>query len=129
MLRKKNRAKRDNKSYKKNTNNWIWSRTSTTKTKTIEKKTNTEGWWWYCHDQITQRSSLESKEIQCNLIDDEDDEYDNKIVLISNKVITRMSNNDEKMTKNWIWSRHGNGSGSKSDRNISALGNKKWRRK
>ena len=42
----------------------------------------------------TQGSSLASKEIECNLIDDKDDEYNNNIVCISNKLIIRMSNND-----------------------------------
>ena len=45
--------------------------------------------------ELTQESSLESKEIECNLLDDGDIEYDNNIMFISNHVIKRMSNNDE----------------------------------
>mmetsp|Transcript_5755 Transcript_5755/g.6195 ORF Transcript_5755/g.6195 Transcript_5755/m.6195 type:complete len:134 (+) Transcript_5755:232-633(+) len=45
--------------------------------------------------KTTQEYSLVSKGIECNLIDDEDDEYANNIVCILNKVIIRMSNNDE----------------------------------
>ena len=48
--------------------------------------------------EITQESSLEYKEIEYNLIDDDDDniddEYDNNIVCTLNQVIIRMRNND-----------------------------------
>ena len=44
--------------------------------------------------KFTQESSLGTKEIKCNLINDEDDEYDNNNICISNQVIIRMSDND-----------------------------------
>ena len=54
--------------------------------------------------EFTQESPLKWEEIECNLIDDNDDEYDNNIVCISNKVIIRMRNNDgvdeEKLNQN-----------------------------
>ena len=50
---------------------------------------------------------MECKEIECNIIDDDDDEYDNTIVCISNQVLIRMRNNDGMNDKriNWKWKR------------------------
>jgi len=59
--------------------------------------------------EITRESSLESKEIEYNRIDYDNNEYGNDIVVISNQVIDRMSNNDgmndEKMNlkRKWKW--------------------------
>ena len=57
--------------------------------------------------KITQESSLKCKEIECNRIDDDDDEYDKIIVYISNQVIIKMRNDDEMDDKkvNWKWKR------------------------
>ena len=43
--------------------------------------------------KTTQEYSLASGEIECNLIDDEGDKYDNNIVIISTQVIFRMQMN------------------------------------
>ena len=40
--------------------------------------------------KVTQESLLEYKEIECNLIDDENDKHDNNIVIISTQVLFRM---------------------------------------
>ena len=69
--------------------------------------------------------SVESREFKCNLIDDDNNKYDNNIVLISNKVIFRMSNKDGMDDKNCIWNEGGNGS--KSGKNISTVGKWKWK--
>ena len=53
--------------------------------------------------ELTQESSLECEEIECNLIDDDDDEYDNNIVCILNQVIIRMRNNDGMDDKKLSW--------------------------
>ena len=49
--------------------------------------------------ELTQESSLECEEIECNLIDDEDDKYDNNIVIIPTQVLFRMNDT----TSNWKW--------------------------
>jgi len=43
--------------------------------------------------KLTQESSLECKEIECNLIDEEDDKYDSNIVIIPTQVLFRMQQN------------------------------------
>ena len=43
--------------------------------------------------KLTQESSLEYKEIECNLIDDGDDKYDNNIVIIPTQVLFKMKQN------------------------------------
>ena len=43
--------------------------------------------------KLTQESPLEYKEIEWNLIDDEDDKYDNNIVIISIQVLFRVKRN------------------------------------
>jgi len=55
--------------------------------------------------ELTQESSLECAEIECNLIDDDDDGYDNNIVGISNQVIITMRINDgmDEEKLNWKW--------------------------
>jgi len=53
--------------------------------------------------ELTQESSLECEEIECNLIDDDDDEYDKNIVCIPNQVIIRMRNNDGMDEEKLIW--------------------------
>ena len=42
---------------------------------------------------LTQESSLECKKNECNLVDDEDDKYDNIIVIIPTQVLFRMKQN------------------------------------
>ena len=41
----------------------------------------------------TQESSLECKELECNLIDEEDDKYDSNIVIIPTQILFRMKQN------------------------------------
>ena len=41
----------------------------------------------------TQESSLECKELECNLIDEEDDKHDSNIVIIPTQVLFRMKQN------------------------------------
>ena len=53
--------------------------------------------------KITEESSLEIKEIECNLINDDDHEYDNNIVCILNLVINRMSDNDDSPYCAKVW--------------------------
>ena len=43
--------------------------------------------------EITQESSLYIKEFKCNIINNEEDRYDNNTVLIQIQVPIRMSNN------------------------------------
>ena len=43
--------------------------------------------------KITQESSLGDKELECNLIDDEDNKYDNNVVIIQTQVILRIKRN------------------------------------
>merc|ERR1712238_33189 len=43
--------------------------------------------------KLTQESSLECKEIECNLIDEEDDKYDSNIVIIPTQELFRMQQN------------------------------------
>merc|ERR1712238_465703 len=43
--------------------------------------------------KLTQKSSLECKELECNLIDEEDDKYDGNIVIIPTQVLFRMKPN------------------------------------
>ena len=43
--------------------------------------------------EIAQESTLECKEIECNLIHDEDDKYDNNIVIIPAQILFRMKQN------------------------------------
>ena len=50
--------------------------------------------------KTTQAYSLASEEIECNSTDDEDDEYKNNIICISNKVMIEKSNNDRMNDKN-----------------------------
>ena len=49
--------------------------------------------------KTTQEYSLASEEIECNLINDEDDTYDNNIVIIPTQVVFRM--NDETTNLKW----------------------------
>ena len=63
--------------------------------------------------KITQKSSLEDEELECNLIYDKDDKYDNNFVIIPTTVLFRMKQN-----LNWKCKR----SESKSSRKISAVG-------
>ena len=49
--------------------------------------------------KITQESSLDDQELECNLIDDNDDKYDNNIVIIPTQVLFRMNDT----TSNWKW--------------------------
>ena len=41
--------------------------------------------------EIMQESSLDDKELECNLIDDKDDTYDNNIQIIPTEVLFRMN--------------------------------------
>ena len=41
----------------------------------------------------TQESSLECEELECNLIDEEDDKYDSNFVIISTQVLFKMKQN------------------------------------
>ena len=43
--------------------------------------------------ELTQESSLECEEIECNLIDDKDNKYDNNIVIIPTQALFRMKKN------------------------------------
>ena len=43
--------------------------------------------------ELTQESSLECEELECNLIDEEDDKYDSNIVIIPTQVLFRMKPN------------------------------------
>ena len=43
--------------------------------------------------KLTQESSFECKDIECNLIDDGDDKCDNNIVIILTQLLFRMKNN------------------------------------
>jgi len=43
--------------------------------------------------ELTQESSLNNAELECNLIDDEDDKYDNNIVIIPTQVLFKMKRN------------------------------------
>ena len=64
--------------------------------------------------EITQKSSLEDKDFECNLIDDKGDTYGNNIVLIPTQVIFKMS--DEELS--WKWkSKH-----KRNDRKKSTVG-------
>jgi len=47
--------------------------------------------------ETTQESSLDDEELECNLIDDENDKYDNNIVIIPTQVLFRMNGT----TSNW----------------------------
>ena len=49
--------------------------------------------------KITQEYSLEDEELECNLIDDKDDKYDNNIVMIPTQVLFRM--HDETLNLKW----------------------------
>jgi len=43
--------------------------------------------------ELTQESSLDNAELECNAIDDEDDKYDNNIVIIPTQVLFKMKRN------------------------------------
>ena len=43
--------------------------------------------------KLTQESILECEEIECNLIDNENDKYDNNIVIIPTQVLFSMNHN------------------------------------
>ena len=43
--------------------------------------------------KLTQESSLDNKELECPLIDDEDDKYNNNSVIIPTKVLIRIKLN------------------------------------
>ena len=49
--------------------------------------------------EITQDSSLDDQELECNLIDEEEDKYDNNIVIIPTQVLIKMNYT----TSNWKW--------------------------
>ena len=49
--------------------------------------------------KVTQESLFESKAFECTLIDDDNDKYDNNIVLIPTQVIFRMC--DRKLNLKW----------------------------
>ena len=49
--------------------------------------------------KLTQESSLECKELGCNLIDKEDDKYDSNIVIIPTQVLFRMKQNSNRKSK------------------------------
>ena len=54
--------------------------------------------------ELTKESSLEYKEIECNLIDAVDDKYNNNIVIIPTQVLFRMKQNlnwKSKRNKKW----------------------------
>ena len=54
--------------------------------------------------EITQESSLECEEIECNLIDDEDDQNEHNIVIIPTQVLYKMKHNlnwKSKQNKKW----------------------------
>ena len=49
--------------------------------------------------ELTQESSLECEELECNLIDEEDDKYDSNIVIIPTQVLFRMKPNGKLKSK------------------------------
>jgi len=87
--------KRDNDNYKKSTNGWnrIENNNNTNKQqkkKQIQDDNDDDD---TIMTKLTQESSLECKELECNLIDEEDDKYDSNIVIIPTQVLFRMKQN------------------------------------
>ena len=66
------------------------SRTTTTKTTEEKKIKDDDDDDDTIMTKITQESSLECKEIECNLIDDENGKYNNHIIIIPTQVLFRM---------------------------------------
>ena len=99
-------------------------RTKTIRTNEERKKEDDDD---YVMTKSIQEYSLARKEIKYNLIDDEDDEYDNNIVCKPNQVIIRMSHNDEMNTKKVNLKQGKSKSGSKSGKNIVTVKNEKER--
>merc|ERR1712238_277938 len=54
--------------------------------------------------ELTQESSLECEEIECNLIDDKDDKHDNNIKILPTQVLVRIKQNldwNHKRKRKW----------------------------